>query len=37
MPLQELAPDLIHPVLKMSITKLLSISKDPLSVTRLEK
>jgi 2-amino-4-hydroxy-6-hydroxymethyldihydropteridine diphosphokinase len=37
MPLQELAPDLIHPVLKMSISKLLSISKDPLSVTRLEK
>jgi 2-amino-4-hydroxy-6-hydroxymethyldihydropteridine diphosphokinase len=37
MPLQELAPDLIHPILQMSISKLLSICKDPLSATRLKK
>ena len=35
MPLQELAPDFIHPVLKMSISQLLSMSKDPLKVIRL--
>jgi 2-amino-4-hydroxy-6-hydroxymethyldihydropteridine diphosphokinase len=36
MPLSELDPDLVHPVLNLSINKLLSICKDPLNVTRLE-
>lgn len=35
MPLQEIAPDFIHPVFKMNISKLLSICKDPLKVIQL--
>ncbi|HEY5367949.1 MAG TPA: 2-amino-4-hydroxy-6-hydroxymethyldihydropteridine diphosphokinase [Hanamia sp.] len=35
MPLNELEPNMIHPVLKKSITELLSICKDPLKVTPL--
>jgi 2-amino-4-hydroxy-6-hydroxymethyldihydropteridine diphosphokinase len=35
MPLQEIAPDFIHPVLKVTISKLLSMCKDPLKVIQL--
>lgn len=37
MPLNELAPNLIHPVLQISISKLLTRCKDTLHATRLEK
>jgi len=35
-PLNELAPEMIHPVLRKSIKELLSICKDPLKVTPLQ-
>lgn len=37
MPLNELAPNLIHPVLQISISELLTRCKDTLHATRLEK
>lgn len=36
MPLAEIIPDFIHPVLKKSVTALLADLKDPLEVTRLQ-
>ncbi len=37
MPLYELSPHFIHPVLKMNIKELLSICQDPLEVKQLKK
>jgi len=36
MPLDELAPKMIHPVLKKSVEELLSVCKDPLKVAPLQ-